>query len=51
MRFPPLLTLLSALASTALMFMVLLAGYTTSTLPTLDMFTVSGSLSRGRDAG
>ncbi|KIW79112.1 hypothetical protein Z517_08952 [Fonsecaea pedrosoi CBS 271.37] len=41
MRVSPLLTLLSALAATGLTFVCLLAGYTTTTLADIDMFSLN----------
>ncbi|KIY00099.1 uncharacterized protein Z520_03784 [Fonsecaea multimorphosa CBS 102226] len=43
MRVSPLLTLLSALAATALTFICLLGGYSTTTLTNLDLFNLNVS--------
>ncbi|OQU96446.1 hypothetical protein CLAIMM_02527 [Cladophialophora immunda] len=43
MRVSPLLTLLSALAATALTFVCLLGGYSTTTLTNIDMFSLNVS--------
>ncbi|OAP58124.1 hypothetical protein AYL99_07214 [Fonsecaea erecta] len=43
MRVSPLLTLLSALAATALTFITFLGGYTSTTLPNVDLFNLNVS--------